>query len=744
MNQKYVTLAGRIGLGATLILSLLVMNLAISPPENQMAAVNLPSQVQAKNPNTAWLTAEEAVEQGVVPPHGQILELKMSYDVEGLPALSVVDAERKNGYTPDEALNEGPLTVAIFDNKDKTLYEMPFAIPNEVHTPPLDPGDAGNAPSRKTVNVSKIDFVLTLPWYSRADEVVIFDQDGIELSSYDVRGVPFTNNKPDFQTLPGNTRSDNKTSLIFGTLKDLLTQTAQAQTNGPDTVDILIMGDDYAQSDMTRFYSDIDKITSGFLSYEPYKTRASQIQFHNIENFEDLGCFYNGRLLECNISKVRSVANDHGAPYDTIFVVVNNSTYGGAGYLSGVATGYNGTYIKEMFVHESAHSFSQVVDEYLLFPTNGAVTNTAPYNCLQGAPPASEWADNVVDYNLECNYANWYRSSADSIMRHIDTRYLNDVSIEVVNNRIDAVAGPYIDDQTPPSVVLTSPQNGTTVTDTVQFAANASDNLGVTGVEFAVNGVVVGSDGSSPYTYNWASNGVADGSYTITAIAHDIGDNSTVSSAVTIKVDNVTDTTAPVIGTVSPANGSTVSSTVALTANATDNSGTVARVITSVDGVTVSNDTSAPFTHNLDTTQYANGAHEVTFTAFDLSGNRSSKTISLNFTNVGDTEAPSVTINQPFNGTITNNKGSLSVQTSANDNYAIASIEIQLDGESVATCTNVTTCDTSITKRKMTAGSHTITAIATDTSNNRSVVSVQFTIDAGSSGGNTGGKGRKK
>ena len=41
-------------------------------------------------------------------------------------------------------------------------------------------------------------------------------------------------------------------------------------------------------------------------------------------------------------------------------------------------------------------------------------------------------------------------------------------------------------DTTPPTVSLTAPTNGATVSGTVTVAANASDNVGVAGVQFAL------------------------------------------------------------------------------------------------------------------------------------------------------------------------------------------------------------------------------------------------------------------
>ena len=50
-------------------------------------------------------------------------------------------------------------------------------------------------------------------------------------------------------------------------------------------------------------------------------------------------------------------------------------------------------------------------------------------------------------------------------------------------------------DTQPPSVTVTAPQGGTSVTGDVSLAASATDNVGVTGVEFLLDGTTVGDGG---------------------------------------------------------------------------------------------------------------------------------------------------------------------------------------------------------------------------------------------------------
>ncbi|WCB95824.1 virion structural protein [Baekduia alba] len=94
-------------------------------------------------------------------------------------------------------------------------------------------------------------------------------------------------------------------------------------------------------------------------------------------------------------------------------------------------------------------------------------------------------------------------------------------------------------DTTPPTVAVTSPSAGASVTGTVSLAANAADNVGVTGVQFRLDGASIGAeDTSAPYTYAWDSLSTANGPHTITAVAKDAAGNSTTAANVAITVNH--------------------------------------------------------------------------------------------------------------------------------------------------------------------------------------------------------------
>jgi len=98
----------------------------------------------------------------------------------------------------------------------------------------------------------------------------------------------------------------------------------------------------------------------------------------------------------------------------------------------------------------------------------------------------------------------------------------------------------------PPSVTMTNPSDGATVSGTVAITATATDDNGVTQVEFFVNGTSIGVDTSGEsWSASWDTTAYANGSYTLSATATDTA-GKTGSDSVTVTVDNSGGTTYPI------------------------------------------------------------------------------------------------------------------------------------------------------------------------------------------------------
>src|SRR5690349_328171 len=109
-----------------------------------------------------------------------------------------------------------------------------------------------------------------------------------------------------------------------------------------------------------------------------------------------------------------------------------------------------------------------------------------------------------------------------------------------------------IADATPPTVSITSPAAGATLSGTASIiTATASDNVAVASVQFKVDSANTGLPvTAAPYRYTLNTTTLANGNHTLAAVASDTAGNSTTSASVTVTVNNgPPDTTAPSVPT---------------------------------------------------------------------------------------------------------------------------------------------------------------------------------------------------
>jgi hypothetical protein len=98
-------------------------------------------------------------------------------------------------------------------------------------------------------------------------------------------------------------------------------------------------------------------------------------------------------------------------------------------------------------------------------------------------------------------------------------------------------------DNMAPTVSITSPANGATVSNNITVSANASDNVGVASVQFTWDGANLGSAlTSAPYSISVNTTTGTNGPHTLSAVARDAAGNQTTSSAVIVQVKNPVNT----------------------------------------------------------------------------------------------------------------------------------------------------------------------------------------------------------
>jgi len=198
----------------------------------------------------------------------------------------------------------------------------------------------------------------------------------------------------------------------------------------------------------------------------------------------------------------------------------------------------------------------------------------------------------------------------------------------------------------PPTVSITAPANNAIIVlpATVTINANASDADGtVSKVDFYRDGVLLGTDTTSPYSYAWVNPPV--GTYVLTAKATDNLGVVTTSAPVTITVKV---NTPPTVSITSPVDGAQFHAVAPLTiaAAASDTDGTISKVEFYADDVLLGADTISPYTYAWSAPDA--GSHVLTARATD---NKGGTTTSAPITvNVIPNQFPVVSLTTPTDG----------------------------------------------------------------------------------------------
>ncbi|MDX1665531.1 MAG: Ig-like domain-containing protein [Candidatus Promineifilaceae bacterium] len=193
----------------------------------------------------------------------------------------------------------------------------------------------------------------------------------------------------------------------------------------------------------------------------------------------------------------------------------------------------------------------------ILDPTHGVLTNT--WDDLQGPPSSGQgtitrysYIYNGVSQSLDHMLIS---DALNNLPRTVSPRHLNadwpgshandtsmfrssDHDLLLVGYDFTNAGGGDTTDS-PPAVTITNPAEGSTVSGSVSVTADATDDNGVSQVEFFVDGASIGidSDGSDGWVASWDTTLYADGGHTVSATATDSA-GQTASDSVSVTVDN--------------------------------------------------------------------------------------------------------------------------------------------------------------------------------------------------------------
>jgi hypothetical protein len=241
-----------------------------------------------------------------------------------------------------------------------------------------------------------------------------------------------------------------------------------------------------------------------------------------------------------------------------------------------------------------------------------------------------------------------------------------------------------------PTVDIVSLSSGDEKSGTINIQVNATDAQSLDTVTvYLVQGTTTYT---LPATFNPVTGyyevsvdttGLADGAWSIAAVAWDQAGRYNISTPFIFTVDN----TEPTLSIDTPTEGTYVYGSYTITATATDSgsgfdSGGCALSIDGGAWVAMTNAGGGSFTYDLDTTSLADGAHTLNVAAVDDAGNIVVRTVRF----VVDNTQPVVSVVSPSSGDYV--EGTYTFAVSAIDNLGVAAVTAQLTGPT--TSMNVT------------------------------------------------------
>jgi len=199
---------------------------------------------------------------------------------------------------------------------------------------------------------------------------------------------------------------------------------------------------------------------------------------------------------------------------------------------------------------------------------------------------------------------------------------------------VQAALNSAVTDSQPPTAVISSPANGSTVSGLLAVNVNAADNLGVMRVDLKLNGNVIASDTASPYGFSLDTTQLPNGGASLVAVAYDAAGNTGNSATVAVTVNNTVvqaaDTTPPVVAINAPANGAGVSGNVTVSVAASDNAGLSGlKLALLINGSQVASGSGGTLTYKWNTTKIAAGSYTLEARATDAKGNQSSNVVTV-------------------------------------------------------------------------------------------------------------------
>jgi len=351
-------------------------------------------------------------------------------------------------------------------------------------------------------------------------------------------------------------------------------------------------------------------------------------------------------------------------------------------------------------------------------PTSSATyTTTSPMLTLGGTAlddvgvTQVTWANSRGGGGTASGTTSW---TAGGIVLQSGANVLTVAAKDAAANTATASLTVTLSDTTPPTVSITAPTAGT-VSTTITVTATATDNVGVAGVQFKLDGANLGAETTmAPYAVTWKTTTVPNGSHTLSAVGRDTAGNLGTSASVVVTVAN--DTTPPALSAVTASSVTSSGATISWTTDEVSNSQVEYGVTTAYGTMTTLN--ASPVTSHvvLVTGLAMNTPYHVRVRSRDAAGNLALSNDFMLTTLAPDLTAPLVTITAPGAGASL--AGTVVVTASATDNVGVAGVQLRLNGAALGA--ELTTAPYTVTwdSTTLSDGAYTLTAVARDAAGN--------------------------
>ncbi|GAB4377840.1 MAG: hypothetical protein Kow0042_26110 [Calditrichia bacterium] len=322
-------------------------------------------------------------------------------------------------------------------------------------------------------------------------------------------------------------------------------------------------------------------------------------------------------------------------------------------------------------VSDTVNVIVQIVDDSPILKVEYYIDGYLRYT-TESEPYTFQWVvSNLIDGSTHSLFAKAYDENLNS-------SFSNVVRVTIQSENV-------LDNQ-PPSIVIIYPTAGSTVSDTVEILAQASDNLGMDRLQLYVDGELHQTLSHAPWIFLWDVSNLVNGSvHKIFILGFDVTQNQGISDEipVTIQSNVILDITPPSIFISYPPSGAVLNETTTIIASANDDIG-VTKVEFYLDGLLRGTDPTEPYEYILDISTFFPGSSHTLFArAYDGAGNQSQTPLQTITIAPADVQAPTVQIIFPLSGS-TVTKDTTTIIVEARDNTAVTHVEFFIDGNYVA------------------------------------------------------------